>query len=127
MVVDGGVIAHHSFTFFLVASFRIPLEEMPLPLLVHIMVCLLLLPLLVESCGGHMTIALQMTSLNTLVAVTGSGWCLSPAGSVKGTPLSARAAGLVGCEHPAHLSGSGAGREELDPSQHLDPTVPVYS
>lgn len=117
MVVDGNVIAHHSFTFFLVASLRIPLEEMPLPLSVHIMVCLLPLPLLVESRGGHMTKALQMRSLNTLVAVTGAGWCLSPAGTVKGIPLSARVVGLVGCEHSAHVSGSGAGREETDLAQ----------
>lgn len=59
--------------------------------------------------------ALQMRSLNILVAVTGSGWCLNPTGTVKGIPLSARAAGLVGCEQS--LSGSGAGREETDLAQ----------
>lgn len=86
MVVDGSVIAHHSFTFFLVGSLRIPLEEMPLPLLVHIMVCLLPLPLLVESRGGHM----DQSFVNEIIEYPGgSDWLRmvpEPSWNRKGDP-----------------------------------------
>lgn len=117
MVVDGSVIGHHSLTFFLVASLRIPLEEMPLPLSVHIMGVCFPCPSLWNPGVGIWLKFCKWDHWIPWWQPGYPGWCLCPAGTVKGIPLSASAAGLVGCEHPVHLSGSGAGREETDLAQ----------
>ena len=76
----------HSFTLFLVTALRIFLEEILLPQSVHVLVWLLPLPLPVGPRGGHITQALPMRSLNTLVAVTGSGMAPDPRWNYKEDP-----------------------------------------